>query len=162
MNTAMSSTSPLDPTRTAWAEADGVYIETYRMLLKVAFVLTGSKSAAEDVVHDVFCRVGPRLGQIDNPPAYLRVSVVNQCRSLHRRLGRTPALAPAEAAALDPGLVEMRDALQALSPRRRGAVVLRYLCDLSDEEIAATLDCKPATVRTLLHRGLADLRSMMK
>jgi DNA-directed RNA polymerase specialized sigma24 family protein len=36
--------------------------------------------------------------------------------------------------------------------------VLRYLVDLDDAEIATTLRCRPATVRSLVHRGLARLR----
>ena len=75
---------------TTWAGSEAVYATAYRDLLRVAFVLTGSSAAAEDVVHDVFCRVGPRIATLDNPAAYLRVAVVNQCRSLHRRLVRAP------------------------------------------------------------------------
>ena len=62
---------------------------------------------------------------------------------------------------LDAGLTELRDQLQRLPARRRTAIVLRYLCDLPDAEIARILDCREATVRSLVHRGLADLRSTL-
>ena len=60
---------------------------------------------------------------------------------------------------LDTGLTELRDALA--EPRCGNALrsVLRYLCDLPEAEIAGILDCRPTTVRTLVHRGLADLRT---
>jgi RNA polymerase sigma factor (sigma-70 family) len=48
-----------------------------------------------------------------------------------------------------------------LTVRQRAAVVLRYLCDLSDDEIAEALACQPATVRSLVHRGLARLREVI-
>ena len=145
--------------RVSWAGAEGVYTTAYRDLLRVAYVLTGSGAAAEDVVHDVFCRVGPRIAELDNPVAYLRVAVVNQCRSIHRRLKRAPRPDRPPEIVLDTGLTELRDALQQLPVRQRTAIVLRYLCDLPESEIAGILDCRPTTVRTLVHRGLADLRT---
>ena len=149
------------PSSTSWSGSEAVYAAAYRDLLRVAFVLTGSGAAAEDVVHDVFCRVGPRIAQLDNPAAYLRVAVVNHCRSLHRRLVRAPRPELPREVVLDTGLTELRDALQALPVRQRTAIVLRYLCDLPEAEIADILDCRPTTVRTLVHRGLADLRTRM-
>ena len=144
---------------TTWSGSEAVYASAYRDLLRVAFVLTGSSSTAEDVVHDVFCRVGPRIATLDNPAAYLRVAVVNQCRSLHRRLVRAPKPDAPVDARLDGDLVELQDSLRALPPRQRTAIVLRYLCDLPDAEIADIIGCRPTTVRTLIHRGLADLRT---
>ena len=143
----------------SWVDAEGVYHQAYRDLLRVAYVLTGSGAAAEDVVHDVFCRVGPRIAELDNPAAYLRVAVVNQCRSIHRRMKRAPRLDRPAEIVLDTGLTELGDALQQLPVRQRTAIVLRYLCDLPEAEIAGILDCRPTTVRTLVHRGLADLRT---
>jgi RNA polymerase sigma factor (sigma-70 family) len=49
-------------------------------------------------------------------------------------------------------------ALALLQPRRRTALVLRYYEDLPIGEIARLLECRPGTVSSLLHRGLADLR----
>ena len=160
MKIAMAGATGDEPAPgTVWSDAERVYTQAYRDLLRVAFVLTGSGPAAEDVVHDVFCRVGPRIAELDNPAAYLRVAVVNQCRSIHRRVRRAPRLDRPADIVLDPGLTELRDALAALPVRQRTAIVLRYLCDLPEAEIADILDCRPTTVRTLVHRGLADLRT---
>ena len=141
-----------------WSGTDEVYASTYRNLLRVAYVLTGSAAAAEDVVHDVMCSVGPRMATLEDPAAYLRVAVVNRCRSLHRRAVRAPSPERPIDAHLDPGLTELRDELGRLPVKQRTAVVLRYLCDLSDADIASTLDCREATVRSLIHRGLHELR----
>jgi RNA polymerase sigma factor (sigma-70 family) len=146
----------------AWQGSEVVYAAVYRDLLRVAFVLTGSAPAAEDVVQDVFASVGPRIDTLAEPAAYLRVAVVNRCRSLHRRSLAAPTVDAPSDSTMDVGLVELRDALIALPIRQRSAIVLRYLCDLPEEEIAANLKCRRATVRTLVRRGLAELREVIR
>jgi RNA polymerase sigma factor (sigma-70 family) len=59
------------------------------------------------------------------------------------------------------GADELFDVLAALPERQRAAIVLRFWHDLSDEEIAAALRCRPGTVGSLLHRGLARLREVI-
>jgi RNA polymerase sigma factor (sigma-70 family) len=167
MNLAMSDAFP-ESTRIpvteskAWAGSEAVYASAYRNLLRVAFVLTGSAPAAEDVVHDVFAKVGPRIDTLAEPVAYLRVAVVNRCRSLHRRDVAAPPPDHPTDAVMDVELIELRDALTALPIRQRAAIVLRYLCDLPEEEIAANLKCRRSTVRTLVRRGLAELREVIR
>ncbi len=163
MNLAGRSSVPDAPRADAsdWAGSEAVYVSAYRDLLRVAFVLTGSGPAAEDVVQDVFAHVGPRIAELDDPVPYLRVAVVNRCRSLHRRTRSAPPAARPSDAALDVGLVHLRDALADLSVRQRTAIVLRYLCDLSDGDIAEILNCRRATVRSLVQRGLAELRTAL-
>ena len=48
-----------------------------------------------------------------------------------------------------------------LSLRQRTAVVLRYFCDMDDTDIAEVLGCRPATVRSLVQRGLIQLRGVI-
>jgi RNA polymerase sigma factor (sigma-70 family) len=167
MNLAMSDAFPestrIPVTETAaWTGSEAVYASAYRNLLRVAFVLTGSAPAAEDVVHDVFAKVGPRIDSLAEPVAYLRVAVVNRCRSLHRRDVAAPRPDSPTDALMDVELIELRDALIALPIRQRSAIVLRYLCDLPEEEIAANLKCRRSTVRTLVRRGLAELREVIR
>jgi RNA polymerase sigma factor (sigma-70 family) len=167
MNLAMSDSFPESARipiveSKAWEGSEAVYAVAYRDLLRVAFVLTGSAPAAEDVVHDVFAKVGPRIDTLAEPAAYLRVAVVNRCRSLHRRQVAAPQLRNPIDPVMDVGLIELRDALIALPIRQRSAIVLRYLCDLSEEEIAANLKCRRSTVRTLVRRGLAELREVIR
>lgn len=51
--------------------------------------------------------------------------------------------------------------LEGLPVRQRAALTLRYVHDLPDEAIAAALRCRESTVRSLLHRGRAALRSQL-
>lgn len=138
-----------------------LYRERHSAMLRLAYLMTGDRSAAEELVHDAFVNVHRNWGRATNPPAYLRTAVLNACRSWWRRraleLHRRPT--PPE----DSGLVadEMWDALQVLPERQRAAIVLRFYEDLPDAEIASALGCREATVRTSIHRGLRRLRKEM-
>ena len=55
----------------------------------------------------------------------------------------------------------MRTALGRLRPRQRSAVFLRYYLGLSEVDIAAALDCRPGTVKSLLSRALSTLREQL-
>jgi DNA-directed RNA polymerase specialized sigma24 family protein len=63
--------------------------ETYRELrlplLRLTFLLTGSRETAEDVVQSAFASAQPRSHRIEDPPAYLRRSVVNLAKDGQRR-----------------------------------------------------------------------------
>ena len=56
---------------------------------------------------------------------------------------------------------ELRAALDALSPKQRGAVVYRYLADLPYVEIAALLDSTEAAARRSASDGIASLRRQL-
>ncbi len=136
-----------------------LYREHFASLMRVAYLLSDSAASAEDAVHEVFVRCAPRLPAISHPPSYLRAAVVNECRAEHRRRARRAAgPVPDEGEDLPHEVLETRQALQRLSPKKRAAVVLRYFVDIPDEEIANVLDCRPATVRTLIRRAIRDLR----
>jgi RNA polymerase sigma factor (sigma-70 family) len=144
------------------SDLDAVYRAYFVSLMRVAYLLTGSNSHAEDVVHDVFLRCAPRLSVIEHPAAYLRTAVVNECRRQYSRENRFDRTADADSVEEMPvELMELRDALQRLDGRKRAAVVLRYFVDVPDSEIAAILGCRPATVRTLLHRAINELREVL-
>jgi RNA polymerase sigma factor (sigma-70 family) len=127
-------------------------------LVRLATLLTGSVPTAEDLVQDCFLRLEMRSTQPENPAKYLRTSVVNACRSHHRRrlLEHRHRPAPPRSGMDDPG--ELWDILDRLSERQRTAVVLRYYADLPESEIAAILHCRPSTVRSLVQRALTRLR----
>src|SRR5262245_26979432 len=52
-------------------------------------------------------------------------------------------------------------ALRTLPAQQRAAIVLRYLADYSEEDVAAALQVTPGTVKTHLHRGIARLRGSL-
>ena len=67
-----------------------------------------------------------------------------------------------EAWSYTPETNEMLTALAVLPFKQRVAVTLRFWADWTDEQIAEALDCAPATVRVLVHRGLNALRTELR
>lgn len=120
--------------------------------------MTGHSGVAEELAQEAFLSCRSHIADVGSPYAYIRTSVVNRARSWHRHQAvvRRRQPAPPEPSELEAD--EMWDALQVLDERRRTAIVLRYYEGLPDDEIAEVLDCARSTVRTLIHRGLADLR----
>ena len=138
------------------------YRSQHEPMLRLAYLLTQSRAVAEDLVQDAFMRVQPRWGTLDMPAAYLRRTVTNACYSWHRRRKREEAFAVSPPGVSDPEHDEMWDALAQLAPRRRAALVLRYYLDLSEADIAEALWCRRGTVKSLTHRGLADLKEVLE
>jgi RNA polymerase sigma-70 factor (sigma-E family) len=132
-------------------------------LVRLAYLLTGSQAAAEDLVQDVFMRCRDRLDDIEQPLAYLRRGVTNACYSWHRRRKRE-AEHIAEGPAVVSGTydIEMWDALSRLTPRRRRVLVLRFYMDLPEAEVASMLGWRVGTVKSTTHRALQDLRRMLE
>jgi len=154
--------------------SDQLVDELYRgyalRLTRMALLLLGDKPSAEDVVQEAFLGLFRGLGRLSDPGralAYLRVSVLNGCRSVLRTRKRArlrgaasdyPAVWSAESAALEGE--ERREVLQAIArlPRRqREVLVLRYFLGLSDSEIAADLGVSRGTVVSTASRALAAL-----
>jgi RNA polymerase sigma-70 factor (sigma-E family) len=137
------------------------YRHRYPATVRLAWLLTGDSSQCEDVVQDAFTRVHARWADVADPAAYLRTVVVNGLRDRARRRGREDRrlrLARPLVEAVDAQDLVLLDAVAHLGYRQRAAVVLRYWADLTDAEIAATLDVAPATVRSLLARAMEQLR----
>ncbi len=142
---------------------EDLYALEYRPMVRLAFVLLGRDGPAEEVVQDGFARVYERWDSLQAPGGYLRTCVVNGCRDVLRRqrlaIWKRPDPRPTSS---ELEVDHLTDALAALSPQRRAAVVLRYYGDLSEAEIAATLGVRPGTVKSMLHRSLAQLRGVIE
>lgn len=122
-------------------------------LVRLAYLMTSSPAAAEDVVQDAVVATSRRWSTIDDPDPYLRRAVVNRARSAHRTTGRERAKVDrlgglAAPVALEPSIDETWAVLRRLPDRQRQALVLRFYEDLPDAEIADLLGCRPATVRS--------------
>jgi len=163
-----------------------LYLESFAAMVRLARVLVDSPETAEDLVQDAFVHLHRHWDGVRDPRAYLHRSVVNACRSHHRRTWRERPRAPrsdttsAPADGADPGDGRGRGAvdgtaderraddagvlgaaLATLPYRQRAALVLRYYADLPDAEIAVALACRPGTVASLVHRGLERLREVV-
>lgn len=141
---------------------DEFYRTHHPLAVRWAIALVGSREVAEELAQDSLEAVRPRLDGLDNPAGYLRLTVVHRAASWHRWHGRSLRREARAAAGLATAYTQptndMLDALGALPYKQRAAVTLRYWADWTDEQIAEALGCAPATVRVLLHRGLAALK----
>jgi RNA polymerase sigma factor (sigma-70 family) len=131
---------------------------------RLAFLLVGSRAVGDELVQDAFTRLYEHLDEVENPGGFVRVALVRLCstarsrRDMERdRLYQLDRLADPPELGI-PEVDETWDALSRLAPERRVVLVLRFYEDLTHAQIAELLDCPEATVRTRLHRGLADLR----
>jgi DNA-directed RNA polymerase specialized sigma24 family protein len=77
-----------DPTvPTAWPVAlVDLYRSRSRGYVRLAYLLTGDRGAAEELVQDAFLATAARWEAVREPAAYVRAAVVNRCRSWGRRL----------------------------------------------------------------------------
>jgi RNA polymerase sigma factor (sigma-70 family) len=140
-----------------------LYRDEYQPMLALAYLLVGSRAAAEDVVQDAFTGISGRLADVANPAAYLRTSVVNGSRRWHRRLRREDRWVAGEASPVASGdgaaeALAVRGALADLPADQREAIVLRYFADLSFREIADVVGCPLQTAATRVRRGLDRIR----
>jgi RNA polymerase sigma factor (sigma-70 family) len=145
-------------------EADeGTFEATYRehwlSLVRLAWLLTGSRDDAEDTVHDVFLRFRRVDPAPDHPLAYLRRMVINDVtdRARRRKIEARHAIA-VDLAFDDPEIEETWALVAELAEGPRRALVLRYYLDLPLAEIAEVMGVPVGTVKSWLHRGLTNLR----
>jgi RNA polymerase sigma-70 factor (sigma-E family) len=160
--------------RTRVGRLGELYLRYADEATRLAYLLTGDRALAEDLVQDAFVRLAGRLAHLRDEgafEAYLRRTVVNLSRSYFRRrkvertyLQRHPPAGPSAEAA---PIAELGDrdalwrALAGLPQRQRAALVLRFYEDLSERQIADVLRCPIGTVKSLVSRGLSTLRTRM-
>jgi RNA polymerase sigma-70 factor (sigma-E family) len=141
--------------------------------IRLAYMITGDRQLAEDLVQDAFVKLAGRLVHMREPSAfdaYLRRTVVNLANSYFRRkrlerayLARTAVEPTVHAPGPDlSGRDELWKGLMALPMRQRTAIVLRIYEDLPEQRVAELLKCRPGTVRSLVSRGLAEMRIQVR
>lgn len=135
-------------------------------LVRAAFMLGCSLPSAEDHVQTALFQCWKRWDKIrvaDNPDAYVYRVVVNTVLAARRRRWNsevaTDSLADSAVVLRPPedGLV-LRSALRKVPAAQRAVLVLRYLGDMTDAQIAEVLGVNVGTVKSRASRGLAELR----
>lgn len=143
------------------------FVEARRShLLRVAFALTGDRSAAEDLLQTALVKLyvaWPRLRRHEAAEAFVRTTMVraniDESRRPWRREVSTdllPEVAAQEPDREDNGLLA---ALQQLPPMQRKVIVLRHWLDLSVDQTAKELGISSGAVKTHSHRAIAALRA---
>ncbi|MFQ5555373.1 MAG: RNA polymerase sigma factor [Acidimicrobiia bacterium] len=150
----------------AVASFETFYQQELKSVIGLAYALSGSRAAAEDLAQEAFLaahKAWDKVGQYEKPQAWVRRVVANMSVSLFRRTVREaravarmrgsesylPAL-PAEDE-------EFWKQVRALPRRQAQVIALHYLEDRPVAEIAEILDCAEGTVKVHLHKGRAKL-----
>lgn len=158
----MAYPAEFSPNSTRSEAFEVVYREEHLKLVRLAHLIIGSNGEAEELVHDVFVAAYKRWDRIDDKPGYLYRAVVNRSRSALRRIRLERRHAPViDKVAFPPEVDEVWEALAMVPVRRRTVLVLRYYLGFSVDEIASVMGSRPATVRSLIHRGHQSLRKVM-
>ena len=132
---------------------------------RLALCRLDSRADAEDVFQDVFLRLlrdKTEFRDGEHLKAWLLRVTVNCCNDLRRSawFKRTAPLeaAPDAAARMLETHSELWQAVHALPDDLRTAVWLHYVEGYGTDEIASLVGCRPATVRTRLHRARKRLK----
>jgi RNA polymerase sigma-70 factor (sigma-E family) len=139
-------------------------------LLRIATLLTPDRHTAEDVYQETLQRLAARWSRVDNPKAFCRRVmqniVVDQTRARSRRPHELRLFDTGEK--IDPQSADphhsvelwpsLRAALDSLTVAQRTILVLRYLDDRSEAEVAALLGISVGTVKSTASRAIAHLR----
>lgn len=143
------------------------------MVRLATLLLSGDQRRAEEVVQDALLglhQTWDRLADTERGPGYLRRSVVNGCRSVHRhrvveqrhlrviaRQDVSEEDTERDSVVHDQLLRVLRD----LPVRQREVLVLRFWADATEADIARTLGISTGAVKTHAHRGMAAVRARL-
>ena len=149
--------------------------------IRTAFLITHDKSMAEDVVQDAFIRFFQCVGHFDEKYAfrpYFMRCVVNSALDHIQKESKTLQLSwDEDISQLETLLTRaisveteveffqlqraMLDALFKLPPRQRAVIVQRYYLEMSEKEMAETLEIAPGTAKWLLNAARCRLRALL-
>ena len=159
---------PVLPAVSLHEDFESFYARERKPVVGLAFVLSGSRSGAEDLAQDAFLTAYKKwdtVGGYDNPGAWVRRVVSNNSVSKFRRrkavvkpiarFGGSGFVIPE----MSPDAMATWTAVRELPERQAQAIALRYYDRSSITEIARILDCSENTVKTHLRRAKKALNA---
>ena len=151
------------------AEFTSFVNESQHSLTGTAWLLTGNRPEAGELVQAALVKVYVAWPKVrhDDALAYARRILVNENIDRWRK-GRPEVLDDDSAGSLSNDdasdeVVNRDEAnrlLDVLPPAQRRVIVLRYFCDMTEREIAESLNISPGAVKSAASRGLATLRTL--
>jgi RNA polymerase sigma-70 factor (sigma-E family) len=169
---------PYDPPREDAAQAVTTLYQAHAVsMIRIALLMLGDRSAAEDVVQDAFLGLFRRWHGLDDTgkaQAYIRSAVLNGCRDAVKRRERrarrdlVAAFDLREPPSVEAAALISEDrrrilaGLRLLPGRQREALVCRYYLELSEEETASAMGVSRGTVKSTTSRAVAALGRMLR
>lgn len=162
----------VDVDRTTEVEFTAFVAGRTHALFRTAYALTGNQHAAEDLLQTALAKLALAWTRVSSDPeAYARRIIYREHVSIWRRMWKRNEVSTADppnwrvlehdhaGAALD--RVLLRTVLLTLPPRQRAVIILRFLEDRSEQEVADILGCMTGTVGSQASRALAKLRAAL-
>ena len=154
-------------------EFEQIFREHSRLIYRTAYGVTGSVEDAQDILQTIFLRLlrrdlPPHLRK--NPKGYLYRAAVNLSLDVVRKRNRRVFVGEEECLTIPAPLPDTSDdkihkrlyeAIAALSSKTAQVVILRYLHDYSDAQIAKLLGTSRTTVAVRLFRARARLKKLL-
>ncbi|WP_197034567.1 RNA polymerase sigma factor [Glycomyces sp. NRRL B-16210] len=152
------------------AEFTALYENHFSELAAQVCAYLGDATEAQDLVQEAFLRAWQRwdkVGGYEEPVAWVRRVAWNLATSRHRRnqvarkfLQKSSAPEPAPAAG--PDHVALVAALKSIPAKRRRALVMHYMADMTISAIAEHTGAREGTVKSWLHRGRKELAALLR
>jgi RNA polymerase sigma-70 factor (ECF subfamily) len=171
--TTVSVTPVIDESFTQ--EFEEVFQEHYNLVYCTAYGVTGRVEDAEDVVQTIFLRLLKREASRDfmrNPRGYLYRAAVNLSLTVvqtrqKRALTEDPEDAAISIPAAGPDSAEelhrkLYAAIAELKPKAAEILILHYLHEYSDAEIAKVLGTSRGSIAVNLYRSRARLKTLLR
>ena len=164
MLVADSPDSP-DSAESAAESFDAYVAARQHALLRTAYLLSGDRHEAEDLVQTALTKTYLAWNRIRDPDAYVRRALLNVHHSWWRRASRR-AERPTDEVPESPPPPEPDPAdrdevwalVRSLPPRQRAVVVLRFYEGLNPGEVADIMGCSTGTVASQTNRAITALR----
>lgn len=142
-------------------------------LHRTAYLMVGDRGLAQDLLQEALTKTyvaWPRLRDRSKAEAYARKAVTTTAIGWYRRRQWSSERAAERLPdSTQPGHEDqvadqewLWQALQALPPRQRAALVCRFYDDLSEADTAAVMGCAPGTVKSQVSAGLNRLRRELR
>lgn len=144
------------------ASFDASFGDLFSRGYQAAYRVLGDSAAAQDAALEALARAWVNWSSIEPycRPWVVRVSARLALDELRRRSFRRRIPAPADHHDSDASelRLDLQRHLLALPRRQREVAVMRYLADLSETDVAASLGCSEGSVKRHSHRALEALR----
>lgn len=147
------------------ADFEQLFEAVFPLAQRVAYRVVGDPYAAEDIAAEAFARLYARWGRMRDQPGrtgwVLKVTGNLAIDAVRRKRPSIPAPAAVDGEEAVVLRMALAAALSALPQRQRAVVVLRYLADQSEEQVAQALGISAGTVKAHAHRATQRLRRQL-
>ncbi len=150
--------------RTDASAFDDLFRTEYRGLVRLAYLMVGSQERAEELTQDAFAQLFGKWSSVHSPGGFVRTALVSRCRDAQRReiRGRAKLRLVTPKPEDTPEPHYLVDALAKLPDNWRAMVVLRFYGGHTVAEIAEIIGEPEGTVKSGLHRALAQLKTQLQ